>query len=188
MTGVDLSEGMLEFARRNSPQSCFVQADVCSVKLPEKFDAAVSTFDSLNHLPDLTSLGRCFRSVATALKPGARFLFDLNMQLGFELRWWARATLQVDELSCEIEADYRTGENQARNNVRILRPDGSTDRCFSIVENCWPEEAICQTLRQSGFRSVRVFDGHADAGLWGEIGRSFFLATVEDTAANPAED
>ncbi|MBC8291377.1 MAG: class I SAM-dependent methyltransferase, partial [Planctomycetes bacterium] len=93
VTGVDLSAGMLSFARQNAPKAEFLQADVCTMTLPREFDAAVSTFDSLNHLPDRNSLAACFRNVASCLKPGGGFLFDLNMQTGFELRWWGRAQL-----------------------------------------------------------------------------------------------
>ena len=93
VTGVDLSEHMLHYARQNaaqyleSGQARFVQADAAQFSLDERFGLAVSTFDALNHLPGTDALRSCFRSVYPLLVPGGTFVFDLNTRAGLLEQW-----------------------------------------------------------------------------------------------------
>jgi SAM-dependent methyltransferase len=92
VTGIDLSPAMLEHARANTApyvlggQVNFVQADAADFTLEPGFGLAVSTFDALNHLPDLDALRGCFASVYPAVLPGGTFIFDLNTLSGLK-RW-----------------------------------------------------------------------------------------------------
>src|SRR5690242_8102807 len=52
VAGFDLSPVMVEIARKRVPQARFEVADVTQYRTRSRFDAAVSTFDSLNHLLD----------------------------------------------------------------------------------------------------------------------------------------
>src|SRR5215207_3330258 len=69
VTGVDLSEGMLEYARQNamgyieSGLAKFIQADARDFKIDQPVGLVISTFDSLNHLESFITLKSCFRSV-----------------------------------------------------------------------------------------------------------------------------
>ena len=92
VTGIDLSPAMLDHARQNNApyveagQARFLQADAAAFTLDEQFGLAVSTFDSLNHLPDREALCGCFASVYPLLLPGGFFIFDLNTRAGLA-RW-----------------------------------------------------------------------------------------------------
>jgi SAM-dependent methyltransferase len=50
LTGIDNSRDMLDYARHNVPEANFLLADARSFQFAPRFHAAVSTFDSLNHL------------------------------------------------------------------------------------------------------------------------------------------
>lgn len=88
VVGVDLSEGMLKQAKENTlpylvaEQARFIQGDAADFLLDETFGLVVSTFDALNHLPDLTALQGCFSSVVKVLLDGGYFIFDLNTRAG----------------------------------------------------------------------------------------------------------
>lgn len=90
VVGLDLSEAMLRLARENVERSgrteraSFVHADAADFELDDRFGLVVSVFDSLNHLPDEESLGRCFRCVRRVCNH--LFVFDLNTRLGLN-RW-----------------------------------------------------------------------------------------------------
>src|SRR5262249_27174399 len=75
--GLDPSPAMIGLAGRNAPAADFEVADAAAFRTRAKFDAAVSTFDSLNHILDPSDLSAAFRSVARALKPDAPFVFDV---------------------------------------------------------------------------------------------------------------
>lgn len=97
LVGLDLSPAMLHYARENTQryletgQARFVQADATNFTLEERFGLVVSTFDALNHLPDLQALQDCFACVA-AVSDGY-FVFDLNTRTG--LRRWN--SIEVDD-------------------------------------------------------------------------------------------
>lgn len=92
VTGIDLSESMLHYARENCAPYVedgrvrFIQADAADFSLDERFGLAVSTFDALNHLPDRDLLRACFACVYAALAPEGFFIFDLNTRAGLA-RW-----------------------------------------------------------------------------------------------------
>jgi SAM-dependent methyltransferase len=92
VTGLDLSEHMLDYARQNtaqyveSGQASYVQADAADFSLDERFGLAVSTFDALNHLPSKDALRACFCCVAQQVLPDGLFIFDLNTRAGLA-RW-----------------------------------------------------------------------------------------------------
>src|SRR6185312_2696991 len=87
VTGIDASERMLRYARENVPECRFVAADVREFSIGQKFAAAYSVFESLNHIPDLDGLANALKCIHNHLEPGARFVFDLNGEEAF-IRFW----------------------------------------------------------------------------------------------------
>lgn len=85
VTGVDLSEGMLQQARAKADskpsiqqQLCFHQGNVASFELPgQTFDAAIMMFAVLGYQNTNENVLATFRNIAAHLKPGALFLFDV---------------------------------------------------------------------------------------------------------------
>lgn len=84
--GIDLSEKMLELAQNktqnNYQKAEWIKADASNFSLNKKFGIAVSTFDSLNLLPDLDTLEKCFQCVHNHLVNNGIFIFDINTKLG----------------------------------------------------------------------------------------------------------
>ncbi|MGE3308994.1 MAG: methyltransferase domain-containing protein [Limisphaerales bacterium] len=173
VTGVDGSEGMLRIARRNAPSARFLRHDVRSMRMDEEFDAAISTFDSINHLLEVSDLVATFRGVHRVLRHGAPFVFDMNMDEGYRCRWWGTWQEAVPNARCRVEAVYTPESRLARNIVTWAGPEDGDPITFS--ERCYPEETVREALEAAGFRGIEVHDGHRDLGLFGEIGRSFFV-------------
>lgn len=98
VTGLDLSEAMLDYARVNAVVysvaglAHFSQGDASDFTLEDSFGLVVSTFDALNHLPDFHALEGCFRCVYPVLEPGGTFIFDLNTFKG--LRNWTGISVE----------------------------------------------------------------------------------------------
>ena len=90
VVGVDLSNGMLKYARMNAlpymaaGQAEFMQGDASKFTLQDTFGLVVSTFDALNHLPDMNALEGCFSSTLSVLVDEGYFIFDLNTRKGLE--------------------------------------------------------------------------------------------------------
>ena len=78
IAGLDLSEGMLEVARRNVPDATFYQGDMSTFSLPMSFDVILCVFDSINHLTSFAQWQSLFQHVDHHLNAQGLFIFDIN--------------------------------------------------------------------------------------------------------------
>ena len=81
VTGVDVSAGQVQAARRNVPQATFVQADLAALELPTaSFDGICALF-SIIHVPREEHAG-LFGQIAGWLRPGGLFVASLGANDG----------------------------------------------------------------------------------------------------------
>ena len=97
VTGLDGSEKMLHYARKNAPQVQFVLDDARSFIFPSSFDATICTDSSLNHIMSLEDLKRVFQNTYATLKDGGLFLFDLGLEDRYH---------NIDITDGELQANY----------------------------------------------------------------------------------
>jgi SAM-dependent methyltransferase len=175
VTGIDGSADMLRIARLNAPGAQFLLADVREFCLPLRFDVAISTFDSINHILDERGLEATFRNVFTTLRPDSRFVFDMNMDEGYLLRWQGIMHGIHDGREFEIQAVYSPETRLARNIVKWS--EGAIEEPSEMVftERGYTEEEVRSALSRAGFSEIKVYDGHRHLGMAGEIGRAFFV-------------
>jgi SAM-dependent methyltransferase len=177
VTGVDGSAGMLELARAEAPGAEFVRADARDFSLDEPVDAAVSLFDSLNHVTGPGELARVFRCVHAALKPGGRLLYDLNDEGAF-LRHWKGDTFTAveDDHASIMRGVYDPAERLGTVTVTLFRlRDGSWRRSDVVVhERCYEAGEVLALLGEAGFRA-RMHRAE-ELGMDDQAGRMFFVA------------
>jgi len=169
VVGLDLSEGMLEHARQKAlpymvaQQAHFVQGDAADYQLDETFSLAVSTFDALNHLPDMDALAGCFRSTLAVLDPGGYFIFDMNTRVG--LANWNSISLTPGEdifLLTRGIFDENTTKAWTKITGFLRNPDGLYERFDQTVYNTVFEmQAVHDLLLETGFTSVYTASGTA---------------------------
>jgi SAM-dependent methyltransferase len=178
VTGIDGSEEMLRLARRHAPRSSFVLADARSFNLTRPFDSALSTFDSLNHLMTLAELEAVMINVHRALRPGALFLFDMNMESGFLHHWADHYSIVERDEVCVLRGNYNRAERIGRYEISMFRRAGRAwQRSDAVItEKCYSMWEIKGALRGAGFTEFSVFDAVRDMGLEEHTGRKFFLA------------
>ena len=185
VTGVDASEEMIEIARENAPRASFEVADAREFRRPNTFDAVVSTFDSLNHLPTSADLLTVFQNVYESLTPQGLFFFDMNLDEGFHASAHESHALVKDDHACVVESDYDSETGVGRSAVTIFeRAGGAWNRIdLEIVEHCYSEETILGGLEEAGFRGITTFDGHEDLAMRTGVGRLFVLARKETSTS-----
>jgi SAM-dependent methyltransferase len=153
--------------------------DVRAFSLPPGFDAALSTFDSLNHILSIGELRCAFANVFGALAAGGVFVFDLNMQESFETLW--RGTFaSVDETSAGItRGDYDPATKTGRAEVTLFRLEKGTWRRsdVTVLEHCYTPEEVTAGLQETGFADLEIHDAW-ELGMRGEtaVGRAWFFA------------
>jgi SAM-dependent methyltransferase len=78
VTGVDLSEEMLENARQNadSPELSYVHGDIRNVRLDNRFDAVISLFHVMSYLTMNEDLTAAMETARQHMNPDGVFIFD----------------------------------------------------------------------------------------------------------------
>lgn len=164
ITGLDLSDAMLEYARANTApylvtgQSRFVRADASDFSLDDRFGLVLSTYDALNHLPNLAALRGCFNSVYPLLVEGGLFIFDLNTRKG--LRGWTALSLEdTPDLMLVIRAIFDEPGQKAYTQISgFVQVENGLYQRFeeTAVETPFALETVREMLLETGFRSVRM--------------------------------
>ncbi|MGC9469103.1 MAG: class I SAM-dependent methyltransferase [Anaerolineae bacterium] len=168
VVGLDLSPAMLVHARKNAEayiqegRARFIEADAADYNLKEQFGLVTSTFDALNHLPDMNALTGCFRSTHKAVAPGGWFIFDLNTRFG--LRRWAGISIQEEEdLVLITRGVVVEEEDRAYTQISgfLKREDGLYKRFSEVAYNTiFDLDSVDATLRDTGFEHVHFARFH----------------------------
>ncbi|MCC7021088.1 MAG: class I SAM-dependent methyltransferase [Ardenticatenales bacterium] len=190
VVGVDGAEAMLERARRRAPTATFVRSDMRALTvgavLPGEsgadptFDVVICAFDSLNHLPDAAALEDVLGRVHRALRPGGRFVFDVNLRAGFEARFEGSLGYADTDLVCVVNAGF--DGLFGRYDFVVLRPDAPASPATAwrrtdttLVQRCFELSEILAALADAGFPDPVVLDAEGDLGMDGHIGRAVFV-------------
>jgi len=161
VTGLDFSPAMLRYAMEKAQPyidegvARFVEGDAINFTLDGRFGLATSTFDALNHLPDLAALQGCFRSVAVVLVDEGRFIFDLNTRYGLE-RWLGASMQMADDLVLFTRGVMVEELNRTYTQISgFLRTEsGLYDRFDQTAFNTIFEmSAVHAALSDAGFRN-----------------------------------
>jgi len=180
VTGLDTSEGMLLYARKNAPGGEFVVGDARFFKLPLNFHAVVSTTAALNHILRLEELTSVFQNVYAELMENGWFVFDLRLTDGFqslgrngsitdgdvkdEYAWASHDNYQPEEKisQCKITIFQLAGENWKRSEVTWLL-------------KAYSREEVQSALESVGFRDVSVHNLEGELTGSGYQGYVFFV-------------
>jgi SAM-dependent methyltransferase len=180
VTGIDGSARMLEFAHSRAPGVRFLLADARAFHLDAAFDAVLSTFDSLNHILQITALETVFRNVYAALAAPGLFVFDLNMSDSFEMLWRGSIADVHDDFVAITRGTYDPAERLGRADITTFRSSGAAwlRSDVAVFEKCYSEDQVCGALKRAGFSNISPREA-CQLGMRGDIsiGRTFFFAT-----------
>jgi SAM-dependent methyltransferase len=193
---VDRHPAMLARARERAartPHFRVVRGDMRTFRLPQKVDVVTCFFDSLNHLERRGELRRVFRAVASCLRPGGAFVFDLNTEAGVAHPWpdppavaqCGRRGRRLWRVASPLPYDRRRRRGGTRlewfieeggGRIRHVRED--------YWETAWSEREVRAALAGAGFWKVELFDG---TWLEPNLERGFRLygRAVRETGARP---
>jgi SAM-dependent methyltransferase len=161
VTGIDLSEGMLQYARQNAPTGKFIRDDARLFKIPSTFDAVISPTGSLNHMMSFQDLKLVFQNVHNALQQNGIFILGLCQEetyssyngevtmgdLQDDYAWVSRDNYDSNKKIAEfkITAFQLIEENWKRTDIsHLVKPYSQTE--------------VLATLEDVGFKEVIVYD------------------------------
>jgi len=162
VVGVDSSEDMVRVARRKLPDVEFFVADVREFSLDEKFDAVVSTFDSLNNILEDEEMLKAFINIRRHLRDGGVFIFDLNTPYAMQTIWNEAVFVKVlrNGIYSIWKGEY-LGNAISRLNLILFVPYG--ENLYRKVEEIYVERGyspnqVKTLLTKAGFTGVYYFD------------------------------
>lgn len=110
VTGVDISEGMLEVARKLNPEVVYLHSDMRTIKLGESFDA-VAIPDSIGYMTTLKDLRRAIITAYKHLKPGGVLLIMANIAEQFKQNNFVYTGSKGDVEITLFENNYISGRS-----------------------------------------------------------------------------
>ena len=162
VVGLDLSEHMIAFARKNNleyviaQQADFIQGDAANFKLDEKFGLTVAIYDALNHLPDADALQNCFQCVFDTLQEGGHFIFDLNTRTGLQ-QWNGVMVRPGEQIFLINRGMYDEYTVKAWTKITgFVRDEGGLYERFdeTIYNTVFDMDSVRKWLLETGFQAV----------------------------------
>lgn len=164
MTGMDISAEMLDYAQeqgmREGVRGEYLLGDITKMKLPKRFDFALSINDCFNYIPK-EKLRTAIKNVACGLKKNGVFLFDVSSPL--KIREKLGNNVSADDRE---DVTYLCFNKQETDGVTmdvtlfVRREDGAFTR-FDETHRQYihTEEEITAALAGAGFEILCV-EGH----------------------------
>ena len=185
MIGIDQSEEMLCVVRDKAEQLglsgrlLLLRQDLLKLDLYGTIRAAVSTFDTFNHIPDLDT---AIANAGFFMEKGGVFLFDLNTPyknrqvLGENL-----FTFEGPDASCRWQNHYLAEEQAVEISIDIHYNDTDEDFHEQFEEYSYELQQVTQALEKYGFAVQSVDDGESFGALQPDSQRFIFTCIKQYT-------
>lgn len=154
VTGVDISEGMIEVAKQLNPEADYHFGDMRTVNLGKKFDA-VAIPDSIGYMTTPEDLRKALRNAYAHLKPGGILLITAHLKEEFQENNFVYSGSQDDIEVTVFENNY------------IPDPEGTTY-----------EATIIYLIRRAGeleIHNERHVIGFFDSEVWHGLFKELLL-------------
>jgi toxoflavin synthase len=170
VTGVDLSEGMIDLARKQEREHRlgidYIVGDARDLDLTEKCDLVVAAY-LLNYAQDRSALQAMCDGIAACLKPGGRFV---TVNGSASLNFSATPSYRKYGFETKVVGDWQEG---APIRWKFFLEDGSFE-----IENYHLDQATHEeAFRAAGFRTVHwhapQLSPHGSAEFGGEFWADF---------------
>ena len=166
--GIDRSEEMLSVLREKADEldmtGCILllRQDLLSLDLYGTIRAAVSTFDTYNHIGPVDQFEKAIRKAAYFMEKDGVFVFDLNTPYKHE-KVLSGQTFDFDEddAACRWSNRYDPQTGRVDLSIDIHYKDTGEDFHESFSEYSYPLDTVKALLTRYGFDPVKIADGES---------------------------
>lgn len=180
VTGVDRSSGMLEVAKQKAREEeleiNFIEADLCSFQLEEKFDLAISLFDSLNYILQLEDLKKVFKNVFDSLRDGGIFIFDVNTLSRLMSIEPGTTILNGEDYTCIWEDIVNEEKKLWQVKLKIYHKDTEEYHEEFHQEKGYKIADLKGALKEAEFEDIAVFNAYTFTEATDNDNRIYFVA------------
>lgn len=193
--GIDCSEEMLAVLREKadelelSGRILLLRQNLLQLDLYGTIRAAVSSFDTFNHIGPQEQFAQAIRNAGYFMEKGGVFVFDLNTPykhrciLGNEC-----FDFETDDALCHWSNHYE--ESTGKVDIRIQIHDKETGEDFeeNFSEYSYPLQTVTALLQQYGFEVARISDGEDFGPVREDSARWVITAVKQYTQEEKKED
>ena len=180
VTGVDRSSGMLEVARQKAKEEGleinFIEADLCSFQVKERYDLAISLFDSLNYILKLEDLKKVFKNVYDSLRDGGIFVFDVNTISRLMSIEPGTTILNGEDYTCIWEDIVNKEEKLWQVKLKIYHKDTGEYHEEFHQETGYKIADLKEGLKEAGFQDMDVYNAYTFTEASDSDNRIYFVA------------
>lgn len=180
-SGLDLSEEMLKIAHKKLKNKGvqLYHADMVNFTLPERYDVAVSLFDTVNHLTSVEELRSHFICMKETLKEEGIYIFDL-IDREFMNKMFPGGTF-VDirkKITVIWEHEFEDGIDYIDATYFVKNRGESYDKLTEYYEKkIFTREEVENSLKEAGMKLMEVIENNEIAG------RRYFYVVMPDEMA-----
>lgn len=178
VTGLDESDGMLHYARKNAPGAKFILDDARYFELPSTFHGVISTGSSLNHIMSLEELKGVFHNVYAAMLENGLFLFDLYLEQYFQSINDSMTGGNIkDEYAWGARTSYYPEEKISQNKITIFQLlEGNWQRLdITTLMKSYSRAEVQSALENVGFTEVSIYNAERLFETVGSPGEVYFV-------------
>jgi SAM-dependent methyltransferase len=173
VTGVDRTEPYLEQARKVAAEEGlkveFVQSDMREFVRSEAFDVAINVYTSFGYFDDVADDLRVAENVCKSLRPGGKFVIDMNGKEVIAAKFRERDWNRRDDGVIVME-ERRVLDGWSRLESRWIHLRGTDRRESTLVIRLYSGEEMIAMLKRAGFAEVKLYgslpgtpyDNHAE--------------------------
>ena len=178
MIGVDISIDMLAQAQAKitNEKILFLAQDMRNLDLYGTIDAVISTCDGLNYILDEAELETIFKKVKMFMNPGGVFIFDMNTEHKYKNVLADKSfTAQKGDVSYDWDNHYNASTMINEYQV-MFKPINDEPFMEVHYQRAYHVDAVCDMLRNTGFKTVAVYDGYSDEVIKEDSVRAVYIA------------
>lgn len=164
--GIDQSEEMLSVLREKADELgmtgrvLLLKQDLLNLDLYGTIRAAVSTFDTYNHIGPLENFEKAIANAAFFMEKNGVFLFDLNTPYKHaEVLAEQTFDLDAEDAVCHWTNHYHKDSGRVDICIRIHDKETGEDWQEDFCEYSYPLSTVEALLDKYGFTMARVADG-----------------------------
>lgn len=169
MTGVDISPDMLCEARNNAAEKGIDLLLLCQsmdeLDLYGTVDAAISTFDCINHLESADSVKETFKKAGLFMNPGGIFIFDINTVYKHKNVLGNNTFVyDTDDVFC-VWQNFLNNDNSVDISLDFFERDDDDmyiRTCESFKERAYDIDEIKKWLNDAEFEIAEITDDLSD--------------------------
>lgn len=164
--GIDQSEEMLSVLREKADELgltgrlLLLRQNLLQLDLYGTIRAAVSTFDTLNHIGPVDQFERAIRKAAYFMEKGGVFLFDLNTPYKHQHILADRSfDIEAEDAQCHWTNHYEPDTGRVDIAIDIVYQDAGEHFQENFYEYSYPLKTVETFLQRYGFVMTRIADG-----------------------------